>query len=179
MLPVDVTPKNPNLFECNCCNYITSNKKDYNKHLLTRKHNAKVNENINESPDYIICEKCHKQYKSRVGLWQHQKKCTPIQEPVEETPIIPANIDIDLFNENKALKEFLIKQSRQINEMEESLIKQYRHIHETGESLIKQSRQIHEMKEYTDAVEQKLHYAHGFLRQSIEYYTTKFTQKPN
>ena len=150
MLPIDVTPKNPNKFECNCCNYITSNKKDYNKHLLTRKHNAKVNENINESPDYIICENCNKKYKSRVGLWQHQKKCTPILEPVEETPITPANINIDLLNENIALKE----------------------------SLIKQSRQIHEMKEYTDTIEQKLHHAHGFLRQSIDYYTTKFTQKP-
>ena len=161
MLPVDVTPKNPNLFECNCCNYITSNKKDYNKHLLTRKHNAKVNENINESPDYIICENCNKQYKSRVGLWQHQKKC-PRQEPVEETPITPANINIDLLNENIALKESLIKQSRQIYEMEESLIKQSRH--------------IHEMEEYTDIIKKELHFANGFLR---TYYRTKSTQKPN
>ena len=147
MLPIDVTPKNPNKFECNCCNYITSNKKDYNKHLLTRKHNAKVNENINESTDYIICENCNKQYKSRVGLWQHQKKC-PRQEPVEETQIIHANINIDLLNENIALKE----------------------------SLIKQSRQIHEMEEYTDILRKELHFANGFLRTYYRTKSTQKTE---
>lgn len=161
MLPVDVTPKNPNKFECKCCNFNTNNKKDYNIHLNTRKHNAKVTENINESPDYIICEKCNKQYKSRMGLWKHQKKC-PRQEPVEEAPIIPANINIDLLNENIALKESLIKQSR--------------HIHEMEESLIKQSRQIHEMEEYTDIIKKELHFINGFLK---TYYRTKTTQKPN
>ena len=37
-------PKNPKDFLCQKCNYITSSKKDYNKHLLTRKHQMKQNE---------------------------------------------------------------------------------------------------------------------------------------
>ena len=31
-------PKNPKKYFCEFCNYNTSNKKDFNKHLLTLKH---------------------------------------------------------------------------------------------------------------------------------------------
>jgi len=31
-------PKNPIVYECKKCIYITNNKKDFNKHLLTAKH---------------------------------------------------------------------------------------------------------------------------------------------
>ncbi len=31
-------PKNPVIFCCEKCNYNTSSKKDFNKHLLTLKH---------------------------------------------------------------------------------------------------------------------------------------------
>jgi hypothetical protein len=82
-----------------------------------------------------------------VGLWQHQKKC-PRQEPVEETQIIHANINIDLLNENIALKE----------------------------SLIKQSRQIHEMEEYTDILRKELHFANGFLRTYYRTKSTQKTE---
>ena len=30
--------KSPSIFFCESCNYTTSNKKDYNRHLSTRKH---------------------------------------------------------------------------------------------------------------------------------------------
>ena len=76
------------------------------------------------------------------------KKCTPILEPVEETPITPANINIDLLNENIALKE----------------------------SLIKQSRQIHEMEEYTDILRKELHFANGFLRTYYRTKSTQKTE---
>ena len=32
------SPKNPQKFYCEACDYTTSNKKDYEKHLSTRKH---------------------------------------------------------------------------------------------------------------------------------------------
>ena len=31
-------PKNPNVFECKCCDYITCNEKDFNKHILIHFH---------------------------------------------------------------------------------------------------------------------------------------------
>ena len=67
---------------CDYCNIKTNNKKDYEKHIMTSKHLKLTNVNIlltNSPPkpaDYnFICQKCNKEYKSRVGLWKHKKKC--------------------------------------------------------------------------------------------------------
>ena len=43
MISNEFVPKNPLSFSCEKCDYITSNKKDYNKHINTTKH--KINEN--------------------------------------------------------------------------------------------------------------------------------------
>ena len=37
------SPKIPKIFECEICEYSTCNKKDYDKHLSTRKHKMLVN----------------------------------------------------------------------------------------------------------------------------------------
>ena len=42
-------PKNPQNFECLYCDYVTSNKKDYKKHLETMKHKNKLNTDIEAS----------------------------------------------------------------------------------------------------------------------------------
>ena len=39
------TPKNPKKYECIKCNFITSNKKDYTRHLTTAKHKMVTNDN--------------------------------------------------------------------------------------------------------------------------------------
>jgi uncharacterized C2H2 Zn-finger protein len=73
--------KNPS-FSCEICQFITNNKKDYAKHVLTRKHINKGN------PQHIspiltqdhTCSQCNKKYESRSGLWRHVKKCILIEE---------------------------------------------------------------------------------------------------
>jgi len=121
--------KNPLHFECEKCAYVTSNKKDYTKHLTTAKHKklTMLTDKIPKIPTMLTCELCDKQYKSRTGLWQHQKKCTPKQEPVEdppietsqETPIVPdMSVFIDLLKQNQEFKEFMVEQSKQIQEMQ-------------------------------------------------------------
>ena len=129
--------KNPLHFECEKCAYVTSNKKDYTKHLTTAKHKklTMLTDKIPKIPIMLTCELCDKQYKSRTGLWQHQKKCTPKQEPVEdppietsqeipietsqETPIVPdMSVFIDLLKQNQEFKEFMVEQSKQIQEMQ-------------------------------------------------------------
>ncbi len=75
-------------YNCECCNYNTPKKTDYFRHLNTKKHlkqisketktkisffkteKTKKNENIN----FETC-KCGKKFKTRGGLWKHQKKC--------------------------------------------------------------------------------------------------------
>jgi DNA-directed RNA polymerase subunit M/transcription elongation factor TFIIS len=91
----DFIPKNPK-FNCEKCNYITNNKKDFNKHLDTSKHKSQsgVNTLLTDlSPKSPLeeklfnCKKCNKQYKSRVGFWKHQKKCNPINITFEKKEV--------------------------------------------------------------------------------------------
>ena len=74
--------KSQKLFECKMCDYSTSNKYDYNKHLSTAKHkNKKMVTNDNKNDNTLLkfkCLNCGKGYKYRSGLSRHQKKpCKP------------------------------------------------------------------------------------------------------
>ena len=70
--------KIPKKFRCDSCYYYTSNKKDYDKHLLTLKHQKMLDgsnmevEEVNKIPIYL-CE-CSKTFKTHGGLWKHKKK---------------------------------------------------------------------------------------------------------
>jgi hypothetical protein len=63
-------PKNPLTFFCDICDYVTSNKKDFNKHINTIKHinNKKYTEHN------MVCE-CGKTYINRSSLFNHRKVC--------------------------------------------------------------------------------------------------------
>jgi len=70
-------------FYCANCDYNTSRKSSYDKHILTSKHLqlTNVNNKLTESCEKVaessiyICHICDKEYKSRVGLWKHSKNC--------------------------------------------------------------------------------------------------------
>ena len=78
------TPKNPSFF-CKICQFVSSNKKDYRRHLLTSKHLnvTNVTKHVTEKTPNT-CE-CGKDYISRVGLWRHKKTCTVVL--LEDKPI--------------------------------------------------------------------------------------------
>jgi len=124
-------PKNP-ILECEICNYITYNKKDFNKHILTRKHlnNIKSTEKneivanevttgdtISQKSQEHKCMSCNKVYKSRNGLWLHKKKCiTENNENTEENIIIS--------EENKIVsEESHIKTEEELRELKTMFMK--------------------------------------------------------
>ena len=83
--------KIPKKYNCIDCNYNTSSKKDYAKHLLTRKHlnTTKYNKPVSN----YICDICDKTLDDRASLWRHKKTCKevlknelrePESEPVNE-----------------------------------------------------------------------------------------------
>jgi hypothetical protein len=79
-----ISPNIPSKFTCEACYYITGNKKDYNKHMLTRKHLNRTELNDiehekGESENYI-CKNCNKPYKARNSLWYHEKKCKKTED---------------------------------------------------------------------------------------------------
>ncbi len=82
-------PKSPFKLCCKYCDYTTCIKKDYNRHLTTRKHKRMTTElqmDDNLAPqDIFICE-CGSEYKYRQGLWKHKKTCEINKSPKSLTP---------------------------------------------------------------------------------------------
>ena len=77
------TPENPKKYVCIICDFNSSNKKDYSRHLSTDKHKKGKNGSkmvVNDSsftPENPIykCE-CGKVYKYDSGYYRHKKKCS-------------------------------------------------------------------------------------------------------
>ena len=82
------TPKNPKEFFCKNCDFVSSNKKDYDRHLATDKHKmlTNVDKKTPKNPKPFQCV-CGKQYKHRQSLSVHKKKCKIVENViVEDTP---------------------------------------------------------------------------------------------
>jgi hypothetical protein len=118
-------PKSSQIFECKKCNYITSRKSQYERHLMTSKHkmSTNINKNVQESSDTYICE-CGKLYKERTGLWKHKKKCTleenifNIQETNENKIFELTNETIlGILKQNSEFQQMLIEQNKTIIEL--------------------------------------------------------------
>jgi hypothetical protein len=107
--------KNPKNYLCETCDFLSCNKKDYSKHLLTLKHIKKTAPIIMNNLEYpnkqYICE-CGREYKYNQGLWKHKQTCcTLLSKCNNEIPPIVATIvennkdDVImlLLNQNKEL----------------------------------------------------------------------------
>ena len=87
------TPKTPKDFCCKICDFVSYNKKDYDRHLATDKHKmlTNVDKKTPKNPKPFQC-KCGKQYKHRQSLSVHKKKCkilnNEIVEEVSENKLI-------------------------------------------------------------------------------------------
>jgi len=82
-MEVFLSPKIPKKYNCESCHYHTSNKKDFDKHLLTAKHKNIANGSILEIMEVKklqnnICE-CGKYFMTSGGLWKHKKKCNHVK----------------------------------------------------------------------------------------------------
>ena len=72
-------------YYCESCQYTTSRKSSYNKHVLTSKHinhvtgtqmETKSCEKLQKScKTQFICKDCNKEYSNKSGLWKHKVKC--------------------------------------------------------------------------------------------------------
>ena len=81
------TSKNEHhLYYCENCHYSCSKKFNWERHIITSKHQNATNSNKiatekeqkgqNEPKDLkLSCDKCNKEFKDRTGLWRHKKKC--------------------------------------------------------------------------------------------------------
>ena len=113
------TNKNPQKillkFCCKICDYYTSNKKDYTKHLLTLKHQnlMKTNDFINKNPQKspkdknYVCN-CGKIYKHLSSLYKHKNNCNFIEtEVTDENMAADKDLIMMLVKQNTELMEIL------------------------------------------------------------------------
>ena len=103
-------PQKTHDFFCEKCNFITANKKDYSRHLLTSKHQNETNETGFETKNpqktqQHNCEKCSEKFNSRSTLWRHKQKCTG--ENIE-------NLQQKDLDKEKDLISFIIQQFIQL-----------------------------------------------------------------
>ena len=98
-MSTDLVPKSSEKFHCEKCHYFTSRKSQFDRHILTDKHNQQqkstfFNEKVPKSSNTFNCV-CGKEYKDRSGLWKHNKNCKN-------------NFEIDTKNEGPTDKEIMM-----------------------------------------------------------------------
>ena len=124
---------------CKYCDYKTSSKKDFEKHILTKKH--KYNEYnqiiVNPSPPHNMTCVCGKTYGYRASLFNHKKTCgivngngkvsDKVVDDMGENIIINDNITngdklklttdmfMKLMNDNQEMIKIIKDQQNQLN----------------------------------------------------------------
>ena len=99
-------PINPKKYCCKKCNYNTSSNKDYNKHILTRKHQILINPNkkIPKIPNLYICI-CGKSYKHASSLCGHKKKCNYEEKEDDNKDLNYKEMFIQMMDKNNELQQ--------------------------------------------------------------------------
>ena len=112
-----LVPESSGFFVCECCDYTTSRKSQFDRHLSTDKHKKRENETNEtdlkqESSKKFVCF-CNKSFNSRTSLWRHKNKC--IEAKTNEDP------------SDKELIMMLIKQNTQLIQQNAELVKNGTH----------------------------------------------------
>jgi len=106
------TPKNADIFNCEKCTFKCSKQSDWNRHLMTRKHQNQQISTFSTNLSTLSTKKrlteftcdCGKVYKERTGLYKHKKKCNFTHSEIN---------DISCNDSNSLDKELLVKMMMQ------------------------------------------------------------------
>lgn len=117
----------PNTYICEKCHFVSVSKKDYNRHLLTRKHTKETDGN-NFSPPSFTCDYCSRSFNTRSGLWKHRNKCK-VTEPAElqvapTSNTVDSSFVIELLKQNQEFKEMMIEQHKKMTEQQQKMVEQ-------------------------------------------------------
>ena len=112
-----IADKSSTEYYCNLCDYKTCHKGHYNEHLSSLRHNRrkqngtvgnKIVDN-NLEIDNICCKNCNKKFKTRSGLWKHNKICN-----IENTSTKDQITDKELIQQILKQNSDLIKQNSEL-----------------------------------------------------------------
>ena len=117
-----------NGFECVKCGFSCAYKRDYERHISTRKHLNLMNFNtfsthlVPKSPNAKIfaCDNCEKVFKERTGLWKHTKKnnCQIVNNQLDNKEYLGgesalAQMFMEIMKQNKELQSQLFEMSKE------------------------------------------------------------------
>ena len=129
--------QNSHKFTCFNCNIETNNKKDYNNHLLTRKHiklgiQKPIGKKTGEKNQLLECSKCNKSYETRSGLWKHRKSCNDkIENIIISAPLVTETESIHITessptessaNDTKILTNLVLELVKSNSELQKQLV---------------------------------------------------------
>jgi hypothetical protein len=114
-------------FYCENCDYECCKKFNWDRHILTSKHQLATNSNKlatekeqNEQKGQneqkcqnLSCEKCNKEFKDRTGLWRHKKKCGDANKESDKNINNSSNV-VDINNLTALICE-LVKSNTDIH----------------------------------------------------------------
>jgi hypothetical protein len=105
--------KNAELFECEFCDFKSSKKSNYDKHILTPKHKNRSISNVFEQKKEqkcrtYSCNNCHKTYTARTSLWYHNKVCKEIESESDSDEPTDKELIMMLIKENSELKNMVL-----------------------------------------------------------------------
>ena len=128
-------PKNPKTFICENCDYNTSNKKDFDKHLRTDKHFRLMNTDTKsqKSLKQYTCE-CGKAYKHSQSLFNHRKRCKVSLQNEEEYK--KSEVESFLKDETEQETETETEQEIKYNKIIMELIMQNKELQNTIKDII-------------------------------------------
>jgi hypothetical protein len=127
-------PKSSKIFVCKLCDYSTSRKSQYERHLLTQKHKNKENDTndtkkVPKSSTNFQCS-CGKIYLQKQNWYRHRKNCKFLEKNNEE----------DNYNENDKSKELIVKLVQENSDIKNMMFKQL----ETMQTqMFEQQKQMH------------------------------------
>jgi hypothetical protein len=104
------SPKSPEHFYCEFCNYKCCKQSEYNKHLNTSKHSNTykyLQNDLQKNLQKIYTCVCGKEYKHRQSMYNHKKKCVFIKEFIKENN--DESIDTPPSNELKMLTNLILE----------------------------------------------------------------------
>lgn len=99
-------------YKCDKCEYSTRNKKDFTRHLNTKKHNGI--KTINKG---YICDLCKREYKHKSGLSRHIKICGHTKKE-KENEIMAYSV---LKKENEELKKENEELTKEVKNLKETI----------------------------------------------------------
>ena len=109
---LEKTPK----YYCENCNYKCCKQSEWDRHVLTRKH-QKDGEYLQKAPQHICL--CGKEYKHRQSLFNHKIKCTLINTTSiksdihKQETLVTNEMVLGLIEQNKELQKQLVELSKQ------------------------------------------------------------------